>query len=343
MASYLTSSTLISTVKREAMIPTTQNTFQTEDFLAIANQELRISVVPNILVYHEEYFTRDSNPVPLVANQSNYAIPYRAVGGKFRDVYYIDTNGNLQSMSRISPDDRTYYQQSNTQSSYVFFYLQGNELVLVPSVGSNPVGSLIFSYYMRPNELVDESRVATITHVAVGTSTTVVTVDGVPSGLDATVQDGASFTAFTIETKLDLLQTNPGHKTLSFDVYPTNVDSVGNTITFNNSDLLGFVGQNASSSAIPTLRAGDYIAFAGECIIPQIPSDLHDLLAQRVVARVLQSLGDQIGLQAANQKLMDMTQNAGTLINNRSEGQPQKIFARNSPLRSGKRWRRGWY
>src|SRR4051812_43797407 len=127
---FLNSDDLISTVKREAMIPTTQSTFTNADFLAIANQELRISIVPQILTMHEEYFVRDSDPVAIVANQSNYAIPYRAVSGKFRDVFYQDDNGNLMSMSRINPDDRPYYQDSNLQNNCVYFFLQGNDIVL---------------------------------------------------------------------------------------------------------------------------------------------------------------------------------------------------------------------
>ena len=110
---YLTSSSLIATVKREGMIPSSQNTFTDADFLQIANQELRIGLMPSILQYHEEYYVRDSAPIPIVSGVSNYPIPYRAVGGKFREVFYVDSQGQLRSMTRISPDDRPYYQQAN--------------------------------------------------------------------------------------------------------------------------------------------------------------------------------------------------------------------------------------
>lgn len=398
---YLNSSDLISTVKREALIPTNQNLFTNNDFLAMANQELRISVVPQVLTSHEEYFVRDSDPIPLVANISNYQIPYRAVGSKFRAVFYLDTNGNLRSMTRISPDDRPYYQLSNFQNRFVYFFLQGNDVVIVPTVDSNPQGYLVFSYYMRPNELVDVSRVSTIlnislngttniltipttgdissgsailsnvaviNNVAVGqlitgtgiapntlvvgisgstvtmsnpatlistgtlitfSSTTSFTVDNIPTTA-TTTQLGNNVTGFTNSTYLDMCQTNPGHRILTFDKVPVQVDTINKVITFITSDVS------------PLLVLGDYISYAGECIIPNIPSDLHDVLAQRVVTRCLLALGDQAGYQAATQKLGDMQQNASYLISNRSEAEPQKINNLKGLIRGAKLRKRGW-
>lgn len=329
---YLTSSTLIETVKREGMIPTSQNTYSDSDFLAIANQEVRVSMLPSIMQYHEEYYARDSEPVTLIANQNNYAIPYRAVGGKFREVFYKDTSGNLSVMTRISPDDRPYYQQSNFQNRFIYFYIEGNEVVLVPNVQDNPVGSLVFSFYMRPNELVDESRIATIIAITVDSlaGTTTLTVDNTPKNLTTFTQNGVTLTGFSINSSLDIMQTRPGHKTISYDVFPTNVNNVANTITFNTSDL--------DSSII----IGDYISFSGECMIPQIPADLHDILVQRVVQKCVQGLGDSEAFKMSSARLVEMEKNTGMLVDNRSEGQPKKANNLKSPLRWAKVNRRRW-
>ncbi len=314
---FLTSSSLIETVKREAMIPQTQSTFTPADFLAFANQEMRIGLVPTIMQYHQEYLVRDADPVPLVANQSRYAIPYRAIGGKFRNIFYRDQNGNLMGMTRINPDDRPYFQNSNLQNRFIFFFVEGNEIILVPDVGANPVGTILFSYFLRPNELVDESRVATISAISVGVSTTTFTVDQIPTG-------------FTTSVLYDMLQTRPGHKTLSLDKTPTAIDSINKTVTFNTSDV--------DSSLI----VGDYIAFAGECIIPQVPADLHDVLSQRVVMRCLQALGDQPGYQVAGSKLTEMESKTANLVTNRTEGEPQKVNNLRGVLRTAKIRKRGW-
>lgn len=400
---YLTSSTLIATIIREAMIPNTQSTFQESDFLAMANQEMRLGLVPSIMQHHQEYYVRDSAPVVLVANQDAYAIPYRAIGSKFREVFYQDTDGNLRSMTRISPDDRPYYQQTNFQNRFIYFYLQGNEVVLMPQVGSNPVGALIFSFWMRPNELVDESRVATILSETIVTNlsgsinnisatnpgvcttpsphglstgnvitisnsnsaplidgfqrvtvlsattfsipvsielagtganwtyqTTTLQMDQIPSGVAAFSQGGVqNITGFTTSCLFDVMQRNPGHKTINYDVKALAIDPAGLTMIFNTGDI---------GNAIP----GDYISFAGECIVPQAPADLQDVLSQRVVVRCLQALGDQAGYQMAMGKLTEMEKACGILVTNRSEGQPQKINNLRGVLRGAKIRKRGW-
>lgn len=394
---YLTSSSLIATIKREGMIPTSQSTFTDADFLNMANQEIRIGLVPSMMQYHQEYYVRDSAPIPLVPYQNNYSIPYRAVGGKFRDVFYLDLNNNLRSMTRIFPDDRPYYQQTNFQNRFLYFFLQGNELVLVPDVGPTPVGSIVFSYYMRPNELVDEGRVATInnisltdtngniTNISSGSPPTITSVGhGLSSGniititqsssvprIDGswpvTVTDPDHFTintnvtiggnaglwtfststytvdqipsGFTTMSKLDLLQTNPGHQTYSFDQIPLLVDTTNKQIVFNTTQVRTTVFP-PNIGKVPVV--GDYIAFAGECIIPQAPADLHDILSQRVVARCLQALGDQAGLAMAMQKLAEMEKNSAMMIDNRSEGEPSKVNNLRGLLRSAKIRKRGW-
>lgn len=394
---YLTSSTLIDTVKREAMIPTSQSTFTPTDFLAMANQEMRIGLVPSIMQYHQEYYVRDSAPIPIVANQNNYPIPYRAVGGKIRDVYYLDLNNNLRAMTRIFPDDRPLYQQSNFQNRFLYFFIQGNDVVLMPDVGPNPIGSIVFSFYMRPNELVDESRVATINSISVTNTSGAITgitaaspphITSVAHGLSTgniititqsnsnpiidgswtvTVLDADHFTinttvtisgttaqwtysttmytvdqiptGFSTSSLLDLMQTNPGHKTYSFDQLPLLVDTTNKQLVFNTVQ----VRTPTFSPNIGTVPVvGDYISFAGECIIPQAPADLHDVLAQRVVTRCLQALGDQAGLQMAMQKLAEMEKWTGNLMDNRSEGEPSKANNLRGLLRSAKLRKRGW-
>lgn len=81
---------------------------------------------------------------------------------------------------------------------------------------------------------------------------------------------------------------------------------------------------------------GDYICSQFECIIPQIPSDLHNILAERTAARILEAIGDTVGLQAANAKIGQLEARQGTLIDSRVDGSPRKVFNRSSLLRYGK-------
>jgi hypothetical protein len=317
---YLTSDSLISAIKRKAMIPSNQNTFTDADFLAFANEELKIGLLPSILQLHEEFYVYPQT-ITLQANKSKYQIPYRSVGSKIRDLFYKDTNGNLVEMSRILPEDKSLYQQFGGNSNYLFYYIEGNNIVLTPDVGPSVNGSLVVTYYLRPSDLVAENRVAIITNITTDdvAGTTTYTVDGVPTGMIA----GTS--------TLDLLQAKPGHKIRNFDIVAQNVNTINKTITFNTSDV-------DSETEI-----GDHIAFAGECMIPQCPSDLHAVLAQRVAARCLEALGDTQGLQNANAKLQEMELKTIGLIDNRAEGSPTKIVNRRGLLHGSLMRRRRWF
>lgn len=318
MLGYLTSNTLIESAKRKALIPTNQSTFKEADFLAFASEELKMGLLPTILQLHEEFYVY-AEKISLVSKKSRYGIPYRAIGGKLRDVFYQDTAGNLVEMSRISPDDRAAFQGSAVATNYIFYYIEGNDIVLTPSVEA-AVGNLVVSYYMRPNDLVSETRVGIIQNIntddAAGTTTYY--LDRIPSGFSTTL-------------KYDLLQSKPGHKTRRYDLSSTAINVINKTITFNTVDI------------DTETETGDHVAFAGECIIPQCPTDLHSILAQRVAARCLEALGDTQGLTNANTKLQELEQKTTILVDQRVDGAPQKIVNRNGILGSSRFGRRrGW-
>ena len=312
MSSYLTTDSLIESVKRRASIPESQVTFQDSDFLAFANEEIAIGLLPVIMQFHEEFFVYDKE-IPLVANKSAYSIPSRAVGSKLRSIFYKDSSGNLQEMARIQPEDIMYFRSAGSGNQYNQYYIQNNTVVLAQDVGASPSGSLLMYYYMRPNQLVAESRVSVIT--AIDTVTGVITVDTVPS-------------VFSSSSTFDLIEANGAHRTKALDLSASNVNSSSGMITFDADDLPS------------DLEVGDHINLSGESVIPQMPDDLHSVLAQRVAARCLESLGDQAGLQSANAKLTEMELKMGNLIDNRTENNPPKVNNLRGILRQGRQYSR---
>lgn len=121
---------------------------------------------------------------------------------------------------------------------------------------------------------------------------------------------------------VDILQTKPGHRTYNYDVTVQIVS--GTTMRFNESDIPGDV------------IVGDYVCLANESIIPQIPPDLHNGLAERASARILAAIGDNEGLTNANQKISKIETSEGRLLDQRVDGSPIKVVNRRSLLRSGK-------
>lgn len=149
-------------------------------------------------------------------------------------------------------------------------------------------------------------------------------------------------------TFIDFLQTRPGHKTYLYDIrIPTNAIS-GTVVTMPIASLLvptGTVNTIQTTGIqymIAPMLPGDYICLANECIIPQIPPDLHNGLAERTSARILAALGDQAGLAASNAKIQEIETRQGNLMSTRDDGNVQKVTSHHSLLHQGKlgSWRR---
>jgi len=394
---WYTSQDLINAVKRKIAIPINQRTFSEEDILAFANEELMINQVPDILTFHEEYFVY-SQDITLVPNQTRYSIPERAIGQKLRDIFYLDSSGNLFEMTRVSADDKAYWQRDSALSNISQkYYLEGNDIVLAPKSISSPTGSLRISYFLRPNQLVLNSRAAisqyffkniTVSNASIvaGDTLTVgdkifTAVSGSPSALEFQIGADSIATATNLVTSIltdntylasngspsssivqikylslsteitssnsvgmsvssstgiqftsdlpsnivdginiDFLQTKPGHRTYKFET-SLPIGSVSN-------DSILF-----QSGVIPSnFIIGDYICEEYECIIPQIPSDLHNGLAERVCARILSAQGDMQGLQMNAQNMQSIKVAEGALLDDRVEGSTQKVNQRKTLL-----------
>lgn len=320
--SYLTSSELIASVKRRASIPINQNTFTDEDILALANEELAIGLVPSILQLHEEYFV-NSTFVDLVANKPNYAIPSRAIGNKLRMLSFCDQpadnheNGSLFEMTRLQPENRYEAMPGRSTNAVYRFMVKNNDVVLIPAPDGFVNGSLEMNFYLRPNAMVTEDRAGIITDI--DRNNGIITVSEMPD-------------VFGAGNLYDFVKVGSPHKIVSYDVPVLSVDTITNTITMAVTDIPD------------DLVVTDSIMLAGETIVPNVPTDLHVVLAHRVAARCLEALGDTQGLANANAKLAEMEVKTGNLIDNRVEGSPQKVIIRHGLLKGGKfNRRRRWF
>jgi hypothetical protein len=425
---WYTSDKLIEAVKRKISFPISQNTFTEDDILAFANEEMFISQVPAVMQYHEEYFVYRVQ-VPLVTNISRYPIPDRTIGMKLRDLFWSDASGNYFEMTRISSGDKAFFQRNIGANQAIHkFYLENNDVILTPSIVGDPTGKLNFFIFLRPNQLVRDSRArfftaftqdvtlssnpspgdkflitlnnqsnspSLYTFTAVSgapsssfefevdastivttnnlktainnsSSTTNTTASSSSSTLTITYKDitanfisdpSTTIDAFSIESLIgfklnetydglfkigdvvDFLQLKPGHRTYSYDVKVQDVGSVDGQpfIKVTKLDLYTYYSNGFNfQPAISNIQIGDYVCLANECIVPQIPPDLHNSLAERTAARILAAIGDTEGLQASNAKLQEIEVRQGTLLDDRVEGAPKKITARHSLLRYGK-------
>lgn len=312
MSGVLTSEKLISSIIRRAMIPSDQNTFTDNDFLEMLNEEIQYFGVPHLLRTHEEYLLV-SEDFELDGRQK-YEIPHRALGNKLRELSYVTnvssvtnqpTTEQVYELSRISVDDLPDYNNYATSRYAQAFYVENNNIVLL---GETPVtsGVLRMHYYLRPNSFVLSDRTGVIQ--SIDTDTGVVTLESFP-------------TVFSSCPDMDFIKHQSPNIILKYDITPTACDSNTRTITFDPEDLPS------------ALKVGDYINITQETLVPQLPVELHAILAQRVAVAALESLGDQEGLASAQKRLEMMENSSNTIIDNRVEGAPEKITNRHGTLR----------
>lgn len=299
--SGLTTNELISLVRLTGMVPDAPGVFKPEDIITLLNTELLIGMVPSIIQAKEEYFVFNIYK-DLEANRSKYPIPSRAISNRLRDLAYLDSGGNEFQMVKIHTDDKYQY-ITNTVSDSQFkkFFLEASSVVLYPNIGPNPTGQLIFKIYIRPNKLVKNEEAGVIS--SINRTTGEIVLSNLP-------------TKFTISSSFDFIKAGSPHNIIDIDKSITSIVQNTKTLTFSTTD-------------IPVdLSVGDYICLAGETCIPNIPTELHPVLAQRVRHQILEAQGDAQGQTAAGQRLSEMEGKTSILIENRVDGSPTKIVSK---------------
>jgi hypothetical protein len=274
------------------------------DLLRVATEELRSSLVPQILALREEMFVK-SSAQSLVSAQRAYRIPTRAAGGKLNRVYLLDADGRERLLVHIEPSLQAAFPLSGTPSA---FYAEGNSIVLVPTPGPGDTAlRLGTSYYLRPSQLVATSAAGQITAVNAGAGTVDVS--------------SSAWITFSTSQRFDFVRAGDGEP-LDLDVAASSFTPGPNRFLF------------SPASLVPSgLQVGDYISFAGQSPVPYLPEDLLPWLAQAAAVKLLESLNDSEGLIAAREQLTRLEQNAVTLLNPRVDSEP-RIFSDNTLLDS---------
>jgi hypothetical protein len=312
---YYTADKLINSIRRSAQLPVNNNTFKEEDYLELADEELSLNIVPSIIRQHENYFLY-TLPVPMEIGKSRYKIPSRATGNKLKDLTIQDPNGQIREMTMIPLEHITDYQGSAFhRDARPIYYVLNDEIVLFPETVVNAEYTLLFTFYIKPNKLVKLNQVAIIT--AIDALNKTITVNNLPA-------------AFNSTQLYDFVTVQSPHVTLGFDVPIVNINAGTKLIQFDPAYVFP-----------ERLAVGDHMCIQNETAIPQIPSDLHPMLAKKVAIVCQQALGDTEGVQTSTASYNEIQTNVSTIIDNRVESAPKKLVNRNSFMRRSAATRRG--
>jgi hypothetical protein len=298
----MTSKKLIESVENRSHVPVNQSTFTAQKFLDFATEELRLSLIPFILSMNEDYMLYEIE-VDMEEGKKEYTIPSRGTGVKLKDLQVKDSNGNYREMTRISIGERFTDDYGDYYYNLSRFYIKNNKVVLLGN--PQPGYKLVFIVYIKPSTLVTEDRVGIIS--GINTTNNTIVVDQIPE-------------VFTTSEKYDLYKASSPYNVLKIDFNIVSLNVTTNSITL---------------SEIPDgLEIGDHISLANESIIPQVPEELHVMLAQMVTCRVMESQGDTEGLRNAMAKLQSMKDEGGLIIDNRVTDAPRKVKNRHGFLRN---------
>lgn len=291
---------IIESAKSRSFVPISQSTFTETNVMTIATEELFLKLVSDIMSVREEFFLT-TKPTSITANIDHYTIPKMAVGNTINQLVVRDAGGNDRSLDRINAADAVDYTGSTGDPEA--FYFEGDEVVLCPKPSAS-VGTLIFSYFRKPNRLIDTASCTKITSVSSAGGTTTFTVD---TDLTASLSTG---------DEVDFLSAASPYLLWADTVEITAITST--TIEVSTADV-----SDAASSVQPVV--GDYICPTGYANIAQIPDELVPVLSQMVAVRMIASMGDINKWQAAKAELKEMRDEAIKLIKNRAESSPKRV------------------
>ena len=236
----------------------------------------------------------------MVSGTASYRMPTRSVGGALRDVVWVDSGGTpqLPPLRQLSSDEpEAIMAQEGTPYAY---YLRNYHVVLVPT--PNVSGTLRMPYYARPNRLVPVASAAPI-----------LTVEALPTGVRVTVASTATSLSFVSAERLDVVRATPAFETCVVNSPNVNPDNPGggDPITFD------FTQEG------DTAEVGDYLCLPGESPVPQVPVELHGLLAARTSRRLLKAVGDP-DWQALDADVADLELRARSVLTPRVSGDTQQ-------------------
>lgn len=311
-----TSTALIESVKRRALIPRSQMLYPSEDIAAILTEELHSDIVPLIMDVREEYFVTFYDQT-IDTSVNSYQIHSRAIGNKLRDVVLLNTNGLEVSVPRGEADHLKHQWGTGNSGPYLnqlCFIYQDDQITLFPNASALGTYQLRQKYFRRPNNICLESAAGKITVKDSATKT--LTLNNMPA-------------SWSTLTSCDIIKGSPSFRSHGDDLAISSVDVTAKTVTL--------------TAAIPTnVAVGDWVTEPGISPVAQIPYEVHKLLEQRTAIKLLEGLGDTEGLRSAADVYKDMVDKFRSLVTPRADGSPKRIVS-SGPLFGSRRNPSGWW
>lgn len=302
MARSYTTDDLVTNVKRRSSFPAFQNTFPPSDVIAMANDEMQDTLVPKIKSVREEYFVTKQD---IAINSTGiYPMPASTVAETLRYVWIVDPGGNVRGVPRLEPERLTQFTYLGT--GYVGsagFYLEGNNVILVPAGGSG--SSVRLGFEKRPNDLIVTSSCAQITSIG---------IDGITGGTSLAFS-GSLPSTFTVGAGVDV------------------IGSVQPFATVTENAIMATAAAGAVGFALPALSGpavGQWVCPNTQSCVIQLPAMAFSLLCQLTAMKISEAQTDSEAYSLMSQRYLRMEDDFIKTISPRVEGVNKKFTGRRS-------------
>ncbi len=296
-----TAEELIAIIRTRGGFPSDNSQGTTDaDLLGYIHTEA-LGLYGEICSIHEDYFTAVDR-LTLVPGKK-YRIPHRAMFGKLRDIIGVDAS---KLPYTIEPLNRESFPDVQTLAGAVHpsaFYVDGMYIVLVPTLNSAD-GYLDVSYLFRPGELVLSTACRKITSISGGQLTL---ASNVPS-------------TWSTADKFDIHSGLSGAEPKNWSIVASGVGGLGteNKVTFTATDIDGTATHRYQA------EVGDWLCLEEQAALPGIPRELHPVLAQAVVCRILERK-DKEAFLVSRAELTQMLSRVRSFLKMRTEGKPEQL------------------
>jgi hypothetical protein len=225
----------------------------------------------------------------------------RAILGCERDIRYVNTDGKCSPpLEQIGVADYDQISDSLNATRPTCFYIEGDYIVLVPTLGASVEGSIDETFPIRPGELVLEEDIRIVSAV----STPSITLSA------AMPSDWDTDSTFDIHSK---------HSGAALKCWDRSVSVCSGTgITFDSAVDGSLTGEYA-------VEVGDYVCLSGEAGVPAVPYEFHHILAQAAAASFAESLGDTEAATLHDKRLRTMMETSLGAMMPRVRGKRKKL------------------
>lgn len=294
-----TTDDLINSVRVRGMLPdSSTGSYSNESILTLANEELKLTIVPLIISAREKYYeyVTDYN---LEADKSFYPIPERACGGIVSSIQYILDN----QVVHLNPIDAQSVRTLQPGIRPMGFYFQNNDIVVFPTPAVTQ-GTLRVIYPKATSNLTLTNKAAQILEVNYTDKT--VKIQALP--------DARWSGAFLV----DFVSRKAPYSPIAIDQIVNNItEGVSDyTISFPELPMRGIEG---------LVQVGDWVTIANETPIPEIMNEFFSILSEATICKVYESEGNSEAFQKSMSRFAEYSQRALKLITPRDSFGLKKV------------------